>query len=78
MDPIELKQKYGDRLGFHGGLNVVLYDHPDQMWAEMRRVIPVMKQGGGYFISSDHSVPDTVSLKDFGEFVRLAKELGAY
>jgi len=78
MDPIALKKQYGDRLGFHGGLNVLLYDHPEKLWAEMRRVIPVMKQGGGYFINSDHSVPDTVSLKDFTEFVRLAKELGTY
>jgi uroporphyrinogen decarboxylase len=78
MDPIALKRQYGDRLGFHGGLNALLYNHPEELWAEMRRVIPVMKQGGGYMISSDHSVPETVSLKDFTEFVRLAKELGSY
>ena len=78
MDPVALKRQYGDRLGFHGGLNAVLYDHPEQLWAEMRRIIPIMKQGGGYWISSDHSVPQTVSLDTFREFVRLAKELGAY
>lgn len=73
-----LKRQYGSRLAFHGGLNAVLYDHPEQLWAEMRRVIPIMKEDGGYLISSDHSVPQSVSLKEFGEFVRLAKELGAY
>jgi uroporphyrinogen decarboxylase len=78
MDPVALKHQYGDRLGFHGGLNVLLYDHPEKLWAEMRRVIPVMKQGGGYLIGSDHSVPESVSLETFGEFVRLAKELGTY
>lgn len=78
MDPIALKRQYGDRLAFHGGLNVVLYDHPEQLWEEMHRVIPVMKKGGGYMISSDHSVPESVSLDSFREFVRLAKELGAY
>jgi len=78
MDPIELKRKYGDRLGLHGGLNAALYNHPEQLWAEMRRIIPVMKHGGGYWISSDHSVPPTVSLETFREFVRLSKELGSY
>ena len=78
MDPIALKEEFGDRLGFHGGLNAVLYNKPEALWEEMRRVIPVMKHGGGYIISSDHSVPETVSLEQFGQFVRLAKKLGSY
>jgi len=72
------KAEFGDKLGFHGGLNAVLYDKPDELWAEMCKVIPAMKRSGGYMISSDHSVPESVSLEQFGEFVRLAKELGAY
>lgn len=78
MDPLALKRQYGDRLAFHGGLNAVLYEHPERMWEEMRRVIPGMKAGGGYMIGSDHSVPESVSLEQFREFVRLAKELGSY
>lgn len=79
MDPAWLKATYGDRLAFHGGLNAVLYDAaPGAMEAEMRRVIPVMKAGGGYLASTDHSVPDSVSLEQFRDFVRVAKEVGAY
>lgn len=78
MDPVALKAEFGDRLGFHGGLNAVLYGKPEELWEEMRRVIPIMKRNGGYLISSDHSVPETVSLEQFTEFVRLAKELGTY
>lgn len=78
MNPVELKAKYGDRLAFHGGLNAVLYNEPERLWEEMRRVIPIMKENGGYLISSDHSVPETVSLEDFRTFVKLAKELGKY
>jgi uroporphyrinogen decarboxylase len=78
MDPIALKKQYGDKLGFHGGINAVLYDKPEALYEEMRQVIPVMKQNGGYVISSDHSVPDSVSLKDFQAFVDLAKDLGSY
>lgn len=78
MDPVALKNEFGDRLAFHGGLNAVLYEKSEQLWAEMRTVIPAMKRNGGYMISSDHSVPETVSLEQFTEFVRLAKELGSY
>ncbi|MHC4505943.1 MAG: uroporphyrinogen decarboxylase family protein, partial [Planctomycetota bacterium] len=78
MDPAKLKADYGDRLAFHGGLNALLYETPGAMWDEMRRVIPVMKKGGGYVAGSDHSVPESVSLEQFREFVRLAKELGSY
>ena len=78
MDPIKLKREYGDRLAFHGGLNAVLFERPEEMWAEMRRVVPAMKEGGGYLLSSDHSVPDSVSLAEFTRFVELAKELGSY
>lgn len=38
----------------------------------------VMKRNGGYVVSTDHSVPDSVSLDDFRRFVELAKELAAY
>jgi len=78
LDPVALKKEYGGVLAFHGGLNVALYDKPEKLWDQMRRVIPAMKENGGYIISSDHSVPETVSFETFGEFVRLAKELGSY
>ena len=78
MDPVALKARYGDRLGFHGGLNAALFDRPEELHAEMRRVIPVKKKGGGYWASSDHSVPQSVSLEEFRNFVGLAKELGSY
>lgn len=78
MNPVELKAKYGDKLGFHGGLNAVLYNHPEDLWDEMERIIPIMKEDGGYIISSDHSVPETVSFEQFQSFVDLAKELGSY
>jgi len=78
VDPVALKRQYGQRLAFHGGLNAVLYDKPEALHEEMRKVIPAMKSGGGYIASTDHSVPDSVSLEKFGEFVRLAKELGSY
>jgi len=78
MDPVYLKKTYGDRLVLHGGINAVLWDHPDKIKAEMEKIVPVLKKNGGYIFSSDHSVPSSVSLEDFRGIIRLAKKLGSY
>ncbi|MFA6567457.1 MAG: uroporphyrinogen decarboxylase family protein [Victivallales bacterium] len=78
MEPIVLKEKYGDKLVLHGGINAQLWDKPDEIKEEMERVIPVLKKNGGYIFSSDHSVPDSVSLKEFKQIIALAEKLGAY
>ena len=78
MNPVHLKAVYGNDLVFHGGINAVLWYHPEQIRAEMERVVPIMKQNGGYIFSSDHSVPDSVSLDDFKHIVAWAKKLGSY
>jgi len=78
MDPVALKRQYGDRLVFHGGINAVLWSDLEALEAEMRVVVPVMKENGGYIFASDHSVPENVGLEDFRRIADLAKELGAY
>ena len=78
MDPVAIKRSYGDRLLLHGGINAVLWDDLPAIEAEMRRVVPVLKEHGGYLFSSDHSVPSSVSLENFRRIVELAKELGRY
>ncbi len=78
MDPTLIKRTYGDRLLLHGGINAVLWDKPELIKAEMERVVPVLKQNGGYIFSSDHSVPSSVSLEDFRSIVEIAKTLGRY
>ena len=37
-----------------------------------------MKEKGGYVIATDHSIPDSVSLDQYHEFVARAKVLGSY
>lgn len=78
MDPVKLKGQYGDRLVLHGGVNAVLWDKPELIKEEISRVLPELKKGGGYIFSSDHSIPNSVSLEDFRHIVALVKELGRY
>ncbi|MCK4626051.1 MAG: hypothetical protein KAV00_12115, partial [Phycisphaerae bacterium] len=78
MDPAAIKKQYGGDLVLHGGINAVLWDDFEKIETEMRKVIPVVKESGGYIFSSDHSVPSSVSLENFRRIIQLAKELGAY
>ena len=78
MDPQRLKSTYGDKLGFHGGINAQLWDNVDLVKAEMERIIPLMKEGGGYIFASDHSIPNSVSLQNMKEIAELAHKLGKY
>ena len=78
MEPNRLKSLYGDKLAFHGGINAQLWDNMDLVRAEMERIIPLMKEGGGYVFASDHSIPNSVSFENMKEIARLAHELGKY
>ena len=78
MDPQRLKSTYGDKLAFHGGINAQLWDNIDRVKAEMERIIPLMKEGGGYVFASDHSIPNSVSFENMKEIAALAHKLGKY
>lgn len=78
MDPFKLKNLYGDKLAFHGGINAQLWDDIDKVKAEMERIIPVMKEGGGYVFASDHSIPNSVSFENMKQIAELAHKLGKY
>ena len=78
MDPVGLKKKFGDKLVFHGGVNALLYEEEEAICEEIKRILPVMKENGGYIFSTDHSVPSSVSLEEFRRIVETAKEYGKY
>lgn len=63
MDPLELKQSYGDVLCFHGGLDiqtVLSGGTPDQVRAEVERLLQIMGPGGGFILAPTNNVmPET-------------------
>ena len=78
MEPLTLKKKYGDKLVLHGGVNAVLWDDRDAIVAEIDRVVPALKEHGGYIFSSDHSIPNSVSLENMKAIVSEVKRVGVY
>ena len=78
MEPLTLKEKYGEKLLLHGGVNAVLWDNKEAIIEEIRRLIPKLKENGGYIFSSDHSIPNAVSLENFKAIVEEVKKAGKY
>ena len=78
MEPLRLKRECGDRLVLHGGINAVLWNDRDAIIAEIDRMVPVLNENGGYIFSSDHSIPNSVSLENFRAIVEEVKRVGRY
>ena len=71
MDIYGLKDKYGDKLTFWGGISTqqtLPYGTPDEVRAEIDRVVAYMSQGGGYitapaqYIQADVPVENILAL----------------
>lgn len=59
MDPFELKERYGDRLCFEGGVCVqqtLPWGTEDDVRAETIRLIDALGPGGGYILGSSHAI----------------------
>lgn len=78
MDAEAIKKQYGDKLVLHGGVNAVLWDDKEAIVEKIRRLVPVLKEGSGYIFSSDHSIPNSVSLENFREIIATVKEVGRF
>ena len=63
MNPIELKREYGDKLSFHGGIDIqqtLPYGAPKDVRAEVRERIQTLGRGGVYILCTTHNIqPDT-------------------
>jgi len=59
MDPVELKQKYGDRLCFEGGVSVqstLPFGAPEDVRREVRERVRVLGRNGGYILGPSHAI----------------------
>ena len=59
MDPAVLKNRFGDRLCFEGGVSVqttLPFGTPEDVRAEVGELISVLGQGGGYILGPSHAI----------------------
>ncbi len=80
MDPVRIKRDFGDRIALCGGMdarNLVANDR-EAIGRELAAKIPVLMDGGGYILHSDHSIPDTCDYETYRFFVDEGLRLGTY
>jgi uroporphyrinogen decarboxylase len=59
MDPVAMKNAYGDRLCFHGGVSVqstLPYGTPEQVRAEVQARKRILGRQGGYILAPSHKI----------------------
>jgi len=80
MDLLRIYKEYGDRLSFMGGIDVrVLYSNDRAaIDRELEAKIPIVKEGFGYCLHSDHSIPNTVDYETLRYFIDKGLSLGQY
>ncbi|NCO40965.1 MAG: hypothetical protein COZ06_13800 [Armatimonadetes bacterium CG_4_10_14_3_um_filter_66_18] len=80
MDPLRIKRNFGDRLSLCGGMDArnLVANNLDAVRAELAEKIPALKDGYGYILHSDHSIPTTTDYETYRFFVDEGLRLGTY
>jgi uroporphyrinogen decarboxylase len=79
LDVVDLRRKYGHRIGFCGNMDVKAW--ADSSTDELEKIVLTKlnaAKGGGYIFQSDHSVPSNVSGKNYDYVVNLIRQHGTY
>jgi hypothetical protein len=79
MDVLDLRRRYGHRMGFCGNSDVQVWEQGDRA-AIRREVLRKLNaaKGGGLIFQSDHSVTSAVSGQTYDYIVKLVREYGRY
>jgi uroporphyrinogen decarboxylase len=60
MDPVKLKEQFGDKLVFWGGgidtQQTLTHENPKDIEAEVKRLIDIFKPGGGFVFTQVHNI----------------------
>ena len=82
MDPVKLKQAYGDKLVFWGGgvdsQGVLPFSTPENVKADVRANMEAFKAGGGYVFNNVHNIQAGVPPENIIAMYEAAFEYGFY
>lgn len=77
----EVKELYGDRLAFWGGVSAqsnLSFGRPGDVKEEVKKCIEILGKNGGYFIGPNHLVEPEVSWENLCAFFEAVEEYGGY
>lgn len=78
MNPEKLKNSYGDRICFHGGIDtqaILPFGTEGEIRNEVKRVIDVMSQYGGYIFAAAHNIQEDVPPENLVRMFKFAREV---
>lgn len=74
-DPVAFRKKFGKSLLLMGGVSKhILSSTPQEIDAEVKRLLPLV-ESGGYIPMPDHRVPPDVPLKNYYHYLRTARRI---
>ena len=79
MDPVSLKQKYGEQLVFHGGIDtqqVLTTACEEEVASHVQRTIEILGRGGGYVMAPTQILRPDVPLENILAMYSAARQSG--
>ncbi len=80
-DLATLKKRFGKEIVFCGGIDthrVLPYGEPQEVRQEVRHVIELLGQGGGYMVASVHTIMNDIPAENVLAMVDAVEEFGRY
>ena len=81
MAPAYLKERYGDKLAFHGSISTagpLAYGSVEDVENVVRETLEVMMPGGGYMLAPTHSIQDNTPTENVLAMYEAATKYGVY
>jgi len=78
---VDLKKRYANRIVFCGAIDtqkILPFGTSEQVRQEVRRVINILGQGGGYMVASVHTIMNEVPPENILAMVDAVEEFGVY
>jgi uroporphyrinogen decarboxylase len=80
MDLVHLKESFGDRIAFCGGMDIRTLETNKKkvVEAELGKKLPAAMKGSGYILHTDHSVSPRVKYETYRHFLDRGRKMGTY
>lgn len=78
MDPVEMKQQFGEQVTFYGGIDVertLPFGTPDEVRVEVRERAASLGKGGGYILQTSHHILWDTPLENVIAYVEAVRAL---
>ncbi len=81
MDIGNIKKEFGDKLSLHGGVDiqrVLPLGTPNDVVAEVKRVIRLAARNGGYILAGAHNIQPDTPVENIQSMFEAGRKFGAY